>query len=70
MAPEFAKAARALRTNARFAKIDTEQYPQISQQLGIRGIPLLIMFSAGHETARLSGARPASDIETFVRQHL
>jgi thioredoxin 2 len=70
MAPEFAKAARALRANARFAKIDTEQYPQISQQLGIRGIPLLIMYSAGHETARLSGARPASDIETFVRQHL
>jgi len=70
MAPEFAKAAEALRLNARFAKIDTEQFPEVSQRLQIRGIPLLILYKNGREVARLSGARPASDIEGFVRQHL
>lgn len=70
MAPEFSKAAMALRSKARFAKIDTQQFPAVSQRLQIRGIPLLILYSKGREVARLSGARPASDIETFVRQHL
>ncbi|MFC6637300.1 thiol reductase thioredoxin [Sulfitobacter sp. JBTF-M27] len=70
MAPEFAKAAQALHGKARFAKIDTEQFPVISQRLQIRGIPLLILYAGGREIGRLSGARPASDIEGFVRQHL
>lgn len=69
MAPEFAKAAQTLRFKARFAKIDTEQYPAVSQRLQIRGIPLLILYVKGQEVARLSGARPASDIEAFVNQH-
>ncbi len=70
MAPEFAKAGKALHLKTRFAKIDTEQFPAISQRLQIRGIPLLIFYSHGQEVARLSGARPASDIVAFVRQHL
>ncbi len=68
MAPELSKAAGALQGKARFAKIDTEQFPQISQRLQIRGIPLLILYDGGVEVARLSGARPAADIEDFVRK--
>tara|TARA_R110002074_G_scaffold124886_1_gene261548 strand:+ start:726 stop:1160 length:435 start_codon:yes stop_codon:yes gene_type:complete len=70
MAPEFAKAAQALQFETRFAKIDTEQFPDVSQRLQIRGIPLLIFYAKGREVARLSGARQAADIESFVRQHL
>lgn len=70
MAPAFAAAAKSLRSKARFAKIDTEQFPAVSQRLQIRGIPLLILYAKGKEVARLSGARPAADIEAFVRQHL
>lgn len=70
MAPEFASAASALRFKARFAKIDTEQYAGVSQRLSIRGIPLLILYAKGREIGRLSGARPAAEIEGFVQQHL
>ena len=70
MAPEFAAAAKALQFKARFAKIDTEAFPEVSQRLQIRGIPLLILYANGAEIARLSGARPAADIEAFVRQSL
>ena len=70
MAPEFAKAAKAVAPNARFAKINTEDHPQISQRLGIRGIPLLILWHRGREVARLPGARPAVEIAAFVRQHV
>ncbi|MGI3186247.1 thioredoxin TrxC [Nioella aestuarii] len=69
MAPQFEQAARSLAPHARFAKIDTQDFPQVSQKFGIRGIPLLILFQNGQEIARLSGARPAADIVTFVRSH-
>jgi thioredoxin 2 len=70
MAPEFARAATTLRGKARFAKINTEDYPAISQRLGIRGIPLLILYRNGREVERLTGARPAADITQFVQRHL
>jgi thioredoxin 2 len=70
MAPEFEKAARALAPNARFAKINTQVHGDASQRYGIRGIPLLILFRNGQEVARLTGARPAQEIESFVRSHM
>ncbi len=69
MAPAFADAARQLATQARFAKIDTQDHPAISQKYGIRGIPLLILFQNGRELARLPGARPATEIAAFVKEH-
>ena len=70
MAPEFAKAAGALKGKARFAKINTDDFPALSQKMGIRGIPLLVLWKGGREIARLPGARPAAEIEGFVRSHL
>ncbi len=69
MGPEFEKAARALSPHARFAKINTQVHGDVSQRYGIRGIPLLILFRGGQEVARLTGARPAAEIEAFVRQN-
>ena len=67
MAPEFAKAAVAMSPDVRFAKINTEEFPQASQKYGIRGIPLLILFRNGKEVARQAGAMPAIQIENFLR---
>ncbi|PWK59278.1 thioredoxin TrxC [Roseicyclus mahoneyensis] len=69
MAPEFAKAAQALAPQARLAKVNTQVHGDASQRYGIRGIPLLILFRGGHEVGRLTGARPAAEIEAFVRQN-
>ena len=69
MAPEFAKAAKAVATEARLMKLNTEDHPQVSARIGIRGIPALILYCNGREIARLAGARPAADIVAFVRQH-
>lgn len=43
-------------SNAIFLKINTETSPNISQKLAIRGIPTTIIFSAGKEIKRESGA--------------
>ena len=69
MAPEFAKAGKGLAGRVRFAKINTQDHPAVSERLGIRGIPLLILWRDGREVARLAGARPAAEIAAFVRDN-
>ena len=66
MAPEFAKAAQQMAGRARFAKLDTEAFPQAGAKFGIRGIPLLIRFRNGREVARQAGAMPAQAIVNWV----
>lgn len=70
MAPEFAKAAAQLVPRARLAKLNTEDFPAVSQRAGIRGIPALILYHRGRELGRLAGARPAADIVSFVQSKL
>lgn len=55
-APVFEKAADALKTRARFAKLDTEAEPELASRYGIRSIPTLIIFRRGQEVARQGGA--------------
>ena len=62
MAPEFAKAAKALEGQARFVKLDTEAFPEAGQRYNIRGIPLLVAFRGGREVRRQAGAMPAAQI--------
>lgn len=70
MAPEFAKAAQAMKGQARFAKVDTMANPDATVRFNIRGIPALIQFRNGREDARLTGARPAAQIQAFARGDL
>ncbi len=62
MAPEFTKASKELKGHARFAKLNTETYPQAGGQYGIRGIPLLIAFRSGKEIKRQAGAIASAQI--------
>lgn len=66
MAPEFAKAAQGLKGHTRFAKLDTEAFPEAGARYGIRGIPLLIAFRGGREIGRRTGAITAHDITDWV----
>ena len=64
MAPHFEEAARRLNTKARFAKVNSDEEPALSNRFGIRGIPTLIVFKNGREVARQSGAM---DLNTLTR---
>jgi len=55
MAPHFAEAAKRLEPNWRFAKLNSDDEPQIASRLGIRSIPTLIVYHQGREVARQSG---------------
>ncbi|SEW29454.1 thioredoxin [Aliiroseovarius sediminilitoris] len=69
MAPAFAQAARSMSPQARFAKVNTEDHPNVSMKNNIRGIPALILYQNGKEVARHAGAIPANAIEAFVRKN-
>jgi len=65
--PEFEKASR-LNTNAVFLKVNTEVEQQLSQELGIRGIPCTLFFKAGKEVGRQSGALDAQSLVQLMQK--
>ncbi len=69
MAPQFEQAAQAM-PEVIFAKINTQDFPGASSAYTVRGIPTLIVFKAGKELARMSGAISAQEIKTWVQQAL
>ena len=56
MAPYYEKAAAQLEPKFRFAKLNTQDEPAPAGRFNIRSIPTLIVFRAGKEIARQSGA--------------
>jgi thioredoxin 2 len=66
MAPEFAQAARRLAGRARLVKVNTDLSQAVAGRFGIRSIPTLVLLKDGQEAARVTGARPASELERWV----
>lgn len=67
MAPEFSKAATAMKGQVRMVKLNTEDHPQAGAKHNIRGIPTMVAFSGGREAKRQSGAMRDSQIVSWVR---
>ena len=70
MAPAFEKAALAMESRVKFAKLNTDEEQSVAQQFDIRSIPTLILFHEGQEVARHSGAMMGGDIERWVTERL
>ena len=68
MAPGFEKAALALESRVKFAKLNTDEEQSIARQYDIRSIPTMILFSDRQEVARHSGAMLAGDIERWITE--
>ena len=66
MAPAFKEAAVQLEPEVRLAKVNTDEEQAIGARYGIRSIPTMILFRAGQEIARHSGAMMAGDIVRWV----
>lgn len=60
--PELETVARDRAGKVVVAKVDTEALPAVAGRFGIRSIPTMILFRAGAEAQRLTGAMPASAI--------
>jgi thioredoxin 2 len=67
VAPEIARVAEANPGKYLVVKVNTDAVPALGERFGIRSIPTMAVFAGGEERARTAGARPAADIEAFVR---
>ncbi len=70
MAPVFVQVAGQFKTQARFAKVDTEAQPALASQFHIRSIPTLAVFKGGREIDRIAGAMDAHSLAAWVQQRL
>ena len=70
MAPHFEAAAAQLEPDLRLAKLDTEAHPELGGRFGIRSIPTMVLFQAGREIGRVSGAMSSADIVRWARAQL
>jgi thioredoxin 2 len=68
VAPEIARVASEHAGEWIVAKVDTEALPDLARRFGIQSIPTMAVFSGGREVSRTTGARPAAEIEDFVRR--
>jgi thioredoxin 2 len=66
MEPHYEEAARRLKHQARFAKVNADDEPQLSSRFGIRGIPTLIAFRNGREVARQTGGMDLNGLLRWV----
>jgi thioredoxin 2 len=51
-------------------KVNTDVDPRVGAEHRIQSIPTMAVFQQGREVSRTMGARPAAQIEGFVRQAL
>ena len=58
LSPIIDQLASELQGKVVFGKLDTDQNPIISQNMGISSIPTLLFFQHGHLVDRVSGALP------------
>ncbi|MEZ5964733.1 MAG: thioredoxin TrxC [Planctomycetota bacterium] len=70
MAPWFAAAAKRLAGKVVFAKLDTQAHPEVGERFAIRSIPTMILFTAGAEAARTSGALQEAQIVAWVESQV
>lgn len=66
VAPEVAKAANLAAGELLVVKVNTETQPGIAGSTGIRSIPTFVVFGAGRELERTSGALPAAQLRAFA----
>jgi thioredoxin 1 len=59
LAPVYHKLSQEYIGKLRFARMDTDDDPEASIQLGIQGVPTLVIFKDGKELGRLVGPHPA-----------
>ena len=70
VAPEMQKVASRNAGRLLVVKVNTDVDPRVGAEHRIQSIPTMAVFQGGREVARTMGARPATQIEGFVRQSL
>jgi thioredoxin 2 len=66
VAPELEKVARASAGRYLVVKVNTDVVTEVAARFTVRSIPTLALVYKGRELDRVTGVRPASEIEAFA----
>ncbi len=70
MGPQFAAAAARLEPDIRLLKLNADENGPLTAELGVSGIPALILFRDGQIVARQAGGMTANQIVAWTTQAL
>ena len=59
LAPVFEKLSQTYAGKLRFARMDTDENLQTPMQVGVQGMPTLVLFANGQPVGRLIGPHPS-----------
>jgi thioredoxin 1 len=66
IAPALEEIASELKGKVKVAKLNVDENPKISAQLGIRSIPTLMVFKGGEMASRQVGAAPKQKLQQWI----
>ncbi|PIN72304.1 thioredoxin [Candidatus Woesearchaeota archaeon CG08_land_8_20_14_0_20_47_9] len=66
MAPVFEELSREYEGRLRFAKLNTDEEPELASRFSIRGIPCLIVVKAGREIDHIIGFMPKQQLKQQI----
>jgi len=67
VAPTLEALAKEMAGRVRIAKINVDDNPVMAGQLGVRGIPTMVLFKNGQEVDRQVGALPKAEIQRWLQ---
>lgn len=70
MAPVFEKLSEEYKGKLKFAKLGTEDEPDLAEEYDIRSIPCLILFKDGKEFDRIIGFMPKEVLKKEIEKRL
>lgn len=70
MTPVVHQLAQDLADEVKVAKLNVDQNPAVSRQLGIQSIPTILLFRGGHAIARMMGAVAKEQLKAAVLARL
>lgn len=69
LAPVLKDLKSELGDRATIIKIDVDKNPQLAAQLGIRGVPTLMVYKKGEVKWRQSGVLPMHELKKVIEAH-
>ncbi|MBE0508614.1 MAG: thioredoxin [Marinospirillum sp.] len=68
--PVLTKLAHEFNGQFILAKINIEEQPELAAQFQVRSVPTVMLVSQGQLVDQFNGAKPESEVRSFLKQHL
>ena len=70
IAPAVEEFARAQAGRVKLVRLNIDEAAEVADRWAVRGIPLLVAVSDGHELDRLAGAHPKAELDAWLERQL